>query len=102
MSNRAKISAFAISITLILTILSFGVIKPPTSSAVDTSSTRETKYYLKDYKGMLAIFEGDKTIPLEVLEVSISSLPERDIEKIKKGIFADSLNEIISLAEDYE
>ena len=102
MSNRAKISAFAISITLILTILSFGVIKPPPSSAVDTNSTRETKYYLKDYNGMLAIFEGDRTIPLEVLKVSISSLPERDIEKIKKGIFADSLNEIISLAEDYE
>lgn len=102
MSAKVKILMVSIAITLAATLFNFSAVSTPASTK-NASYTESAKgYYLKDFNGMLAIFENGKNSPLEILDVELASLPERDIERIKKGIFAEDLNEIFSLAEDYE
>ena len=103
MSIRIKILLLSAIISVATLIFCFSVgssSQPQQSSSKFSNST--TTYILKEFNGMLAIYEKDNHTPIEILDVDISTLPERDIEKIKKGILADSLNEIVSLAEDYE
>ena len=103
MGARIKILMASIVITITTTIFSFSTVSTPASTP-NTSSADIIiqKYYLKDFNGKVAIYEKGQDFPIEVLDVELSSLPERDIEKIKNGIFADSLNEIYLIAEDYE
>lgn len=101
MSIRIKVLIFWITAAIITVTMGF-FIKAPTATINETHNTVIKSYILKDYNGMLAIFESGKETPIEVLDVNISSLPERDAEKIKNGIHADNLNEIFSFVEDYE
>ena len=103
MSARIKILITAILITIATIIFCFSAFSTPiTTENSSDYSNQSLKYLLKDFNGMLAVYERDKKSPIEVLDVRISSLPERDAEKIKKGIFANTLNEIYSIIEDYE
>ncbi len=73
------------------------------SSSNEISSAEKEYYILKEYRGKLGVFVSSKIDePLEVLEVYISDLPERDAEKLKKGITASTKEKIMQLAEDYE
>lgn len=102
MTTRIKgiILILAIILTTITVCIS-ATANPDYSNNIVSEKT-EIKYFLGDFGGKLAIFKSNLSDPIEILDVEINSLPERDIEKIKSGIFSDSLNEIMLLAEDYE
>ena len=105
MGIRIKILIFSLVITVATIVFCFSAVSTTenTQKVKSTSYISVTKkYVLKDFNGRIAIFESTQNTPTEVLDVDLSSLPERDIERIKKGIFADSLSEIYSFAEDYE
>jgi len=89
-------------ITVTITAICLSVPTNQTEAESSSSDLLKPKYILSDFEGNLAIYEGNNKAPLEILDVKTDSLPERDIERIKMGIYADSLSEIISLAEDYE
>ena len=94
-------------ILIIATILSTVTIfisanAKPISVENTVSEKKEIQYFLGEFKGNLAIFKSNSATPIEILDVQLSSLPERDIERIKNGIVADSLAEIIKIVEDYE
>ena len=102
MTARIKgiILIFAIFLATVTVCIS-ATAKPGNTENV-VSKKDETKYFLGEFKGNLAIYQTDNQVPLEVLDVYIESLPERDVERIENGVFADTLNEIMMIAEDYE
>lgn len=102
MSIRIKGTILFTVITLSIIVVCISLTTKPTLAENTTSEAVKTQYILSEFNGKLAIFQTNNNIPLEVLDVRIDSLPERDIEKIKNGITANTLNEIFALAEDYE
>ena len=102
---NTNLRAIILGITLLLTVVTIGItttLAEPQRQEFVSSTKAEQGYILKDYNGSLAIFEGNSAVPLEILDVKTNSLPERDIEILKNGLHAKTLNEIISMAEDYE
>ena len=93
-----------LGVTLLLTVTAVCIttIAEPQNTQIVSSAKEVQGYILKDYYGSLAIFEINSAVPLEILDVKTNSLPERDMEILKNGISAKTLNEIISMAEDYE
>ncbi|MBO5105804.1 MAG: hypothetical protein J6C29_02790 [Clostridia bacterium] len=102
MGTKIKGIILLLAVAIASVTISVSAFAKPTFTQNTSLKSTETKYILKEFKGNLAIYQMDSDTPLEVLDVKISSLPERDIERIKNGITADTLNEIISVAEDYE
>ncbi len=73
------------------------------SNAPLSSQTKKQVYYiLKEYKGKIAVFSSDDEIPIHQIDVLVDSLPERDQEKLKKGIKTSNPEEALLMAEDYE
>ena len=97
---KGIILLFAVAIATVTICIS--AVTKPTFAQNNSSEIQNTKYVLGEFNGNLAIYQANSDTPLEVLDVQISSLPERDIERIKNGITADTLSEIILIAEDYE
>ncbi len=58
-------------------------------------------YYLREYDGRLAVFQSGNEEPLHVFNVSIATMSEYDQTELREGIFAESLNDLRSLVEDY-
>ena len=101
MSVRIKTIVLCLTIiTTTVTIYISALAKPTLTE--NSSQATEIRYYLSEFEGNLAIYKTNSPMPIEILDVRISSLPERDIERIKNGITANSLAEIIKIAEDYE
>lgn len=99
-----RLKGFVLLAAVILAVFSIGLCAAASSvqKEVSSSSSNETYYLLKDYNGTLAIFSSNQVEPIARLDVRTDSLPERDITRLQEGIRADTLEEIYSLAEDYE
>ena len=102
MSTQFKGIILFLAITVSIVFVSLSLTSKPTLAANPSSETVEIKYILGEFNGKLAIFQTNNSTPIEVLDVQINSLPQRDIERINNGITANTLSEIIALAEDYE
>lgn len=83
-------------------VLFSSTVKPPAddSSSVQTTLTA-SRYTLRDYNGMLAVFVDDSSIPLETFPILTASLPAAEAERIRIGIDADTREELQLLLEDY-
>ncbi len=71
------------------------------TNTAETTTQQEIKYMLKEFNGMLALYENDLSHPKEIYNISISSFPEEDIKKLKKGIVINEADELYRLLEDY-
>ncbi len=74
------------------------IYKPQTN----INETIKNKYIAKEYNKKIGIFEIDSNTLIYTIEVLVESLPEHDIESLKKGIEIkddEALNKII---EDFE
>ena len=69
------------------------------SSQVNTSPER--MYVLGAKDGKLTIFAPDGQTVIDMLDTYVYSLPLSDREAVAKGISVFSVNELISLIEDY-
>lgn len=65
------------------------------------TETTSVYYTLKSYKGRVALFINDNTLPVEIFELFTSSLPEADIKNLERGIVAKNENELQILLEEY-
>ncbi len=82
-----------------------------TALAVSSKSDSETLpsetsryvalYTLGEYDGKIALFKKGGSMPIEIYDVFVSSLPEEEKDKIREGINADSDGEILKIIEDY-
>ncbi len=60
-----------------------------------------TYYLVSDYEGKIAVFKNDSTIPMEIYDTYIHSLPKHDRLLLEKGIHADTRQELQDIIEDY-
>ncbi len=102
MKKSVKIIVLGIAIALTISSMSFTAFFEPAYAEEKAVKEQKLKYFLGEYNGNLAIFSLEKRHPIEILDIKLDSLPERDIERIKNGIESNDLNEIISIIEDYE
>lgn len=104
MKLRLKTTIISLIFLMALVSVFFSVVA--TAKQPNTTSSPATKiksgYILTEYNGKLSVFENGNNTPTAVLDVSVDSLPERDIQKLKNGIFCDSFSKAMELAEDYE
>ena len=71
------------------------------TSSQQVNTTPERMYVLGVKDGKLAIYGSDGYSVIDVLDTYVYSLPLSDREAIAKGISVYSVNELISLIEDY-
>lgn len=73
-------------------------------SAVSVENEFFQAYVVKEHEGKLALFmryaSGEEAIH-DVYDISVSHLPSRDREELKKGIICNSLSDALQLVEDY-
>ncbi len=99
MSRKICILILTAMITFIFIIIGITMILLNNNNSINNTSQ---KYILKQYEDSLGIFiEGEKT-PISTIDVPYYSLPFEDKQLLNKGIYADSLSEIMLKAEDYE
>lgn len=58
-------------------------------------------YILSDYNGYIALFEASNNEPIEVYNILTDSLPSNDILTIKNGIYANTVDELNLIIEEY-
>ena len=58
-------------------------------------------FLLGNYKGYLALWKEDRTDPVQIFPLQVSSLPEQDQDALERGIPARSETELSSLLEDF-
>lgn len=71
------------------------------ASASLTSHVSQTSWLLREYQGKIGVFAEGSDKPQQVLNVYISTLPQDDQQKLKKGIHASSREELLALIENY-
>lgn len=101
-----RLKTALLSLTFLVTLLSvvFSAVasaKEPNTQPV-SSKKQEFGYVLTEFNGKLSVFEKGGSSPIAVLDVFVDSLPERDIDRLKNGIYCDTFSEAMQLAEDYE
>lgn len=73
----------------------------PTEEPTESSYATEYKtYVVKEYNGMVAVFEKGNTEPVKITDRCVSSLPETDRFKLVGGIEAASDTKLRRLLED--
>ena len=66
-----------------------------------TSDNKSVYYTVKEYDGHIAIFINDETQPQNIFDSYVSTLPEKDRERLKKGITVSNKEELQRIIEDY-
>jgi hypothetical protein len=70
---------------------------PPTDAA-----PVEERYWIKSYRGRLAVFHGDPSVPETVYgEVAVAALPPDEQERLARGIAVEDPATLRRLLEDY-
>jgi len=59
------------------------------------------KYVVGVYDEKVAVFAQGDSVPIEVFEVYISTLPVKDQIELKKGIVVEGKSSLRKLIEDY-
>jgi hypothetical protein len=75
--------------------------KNTTQVKIVNTEKNNYKYILSDYKGYIALYEITKRQPIKIFNILTESLPFKDINKIKNGIYVSSLDELNALIEEY-
>lgn len=95
------IACVLVMLLVIITVSFISISEKPTHSNIRSSTQITPKYTLTDYKGKVALFKVGFAMPVEIYDVYISSLPIEEQERVKKGITAQSDEEVIKLIEAY-
>lgn len=99
--------ALIVGVVLVLFLYGVGVLQvyEYKNSAGATQSAEqvktEAKYIVKEHNGQIAVFVGDDTIPIKILNIDVSQLREYDKQQFKKGITLNTLSDVLMLEEDF-
>ena len=102
MKNRMILGAcLAISAVLAFAapLLTGKTAKDPEPASSELSIT--DGYLLREYDGMIGVFEVGKDEPLSVIRVDLRTLPETDRNALARGIYAADDEELSSRIEDF-
>lgn len=103
--QKILLKAVAVTAALLATVFvaaAFSLGSKDDKAVVSTESTTVVPLYtLGEYNGKLALFKRGYSMPVEIYDVYLSSLPDAERSKIKNGITAQSDEEILKIIEDY-
>ena len=71
-------------------------------SSSSSSSLSSPLYTVKEYEGVIGIFNYGEAEPFDTEKTKVQNLPEKDRELIEKGVDFQSYGELIAFIEDYE
>ncbi|MEE0930308.1 MAG: hypothetical protein UIM53_04860 [Acutalibacteraceae bacterium] len=74
-------------------------------SEIDTPATTERStqyktYIVREYDGLVAVFEKHKERPVKITDTYVSSLPQGDRDNLRDGIEVNSDEKLRKLLED--
>ncbi len=101
LKSKATVLIFSVILSLSALVFSFTV-RANDNTSFSKGKQQEIYYTLIDFDGKPTVFRSDSKKPVLVLDVYTSELPSKDIQRLMEGVTAKTLEEILSLAENYE
>ena len=73
------------------------------SEITDNSSSSQpvSGYYIKEYKGRVAVVRAGNDTPEMIFDIHTKMLPDLDRKQLSDGIYVESYEEMLRLVEDY-
>lgn len=101
---RNKIFWLVVFVVIAITVL--GVLfvtldKDIDEKVVENPYLMEDYYTLSEYKGKIAVFKNQESVPIEIYDVYVTTLPQHDRILLEKGIHIETSEELQKLIEDY-
>ena len=102
--NKKKI-LLTILITVFAAAYSYAVFHAGAQYYRKTAATQskgaDGYYIVREYNGVIAVFELYVDMPQRVLSIDVSTLRTRDLERFRQGVTVNSLTELMELEEDF-
>ena len=92
---------FAVLSITILGVLFATLDKDINEKVVENPYLMEDYYTLSEYKGKIAVFKNQESVPIDIYDVYITTLPQHDRTLLEKGIHIETPEELQRLIEDY-
>ena len=92
---------FAVLSITILGVLFATLDKDINEKVVENPYLMEDYYTLSEYKGKIAVFKNQESVPIDIYDVYITTLPQNDRTLLEKGIHIETPEELQRLIEDY-
>ncbi len=96
-AGRTAVLALIISLALAMTTLFFIRRLLP----VEAQPVPPPPYTIGEWEGYVAIFEGDDTYPMQVLDTAVAGLPAEQQAAVRQGVPVTQAEELYLVLEDY-
>ena len=101
---RNKIFWLVVFVVIAITVV--GVLfvtldKDIDEKVVENPYLMEDYYTLSEYKGKIAVFKNQESVPIDIYDVYVTTLPQHDRTLLEKGIHIETSEELQKLIEDY-
>ncbi|MBE6804466.1 MAG: hypothetical protein E7528_06175 [Ruminococcaceae bacterium] len=92
---------FAVLTITVLGVLFVTLDKDVQEKVIENPYLLDDYYTLSEYKGKIAVFRNQETVPTDIYDVYVSTLPQHDRTLLEKGIRIETPEELQRLIEDY-
>ena len=97
---------FWLVVFVVIAITASGVLfvtldKDIDEKVVENPYLLEDYYTLSEYKGKIAVFRNQESVPIDIYDVYVTTLPQHDRTLLEKGIHIETSEELQKLIEDY-
>ncbi len=89
--------AAAIAVAAITLLIIFKFLLPPT----ETRQTSPAAYTIGEWEGKVAVFEGEDSYPMQILDTDVAGLPTEQRAKVQAGIRVERGEDLYLILEDY-
>ena len=89
--------AAALAVAAVALFIIFKFILPPK----DTRYTPPPAYTIGVWEGKVAVFEGEDSYPMQVLDADVAGLPEEQRAQVEAGVRVEQAEELYLILEDY-
>ena len=102
MPEVSKIKRKIIAAVLLAAAILGGISARNAQKAADPQRADGCAYVVKEYNGMIAVFQNGSNLPDEILDCPLDSLPPEEVQRLKNGIPVFSEQELQKLIEAFD
>ena len=92
---------FAVITIVIIGVLFVTLDKDLDEKVVENPYLINDYYTMSEYKGKIAVFRNNESVPLDIFDVYVATLPQHDRVLLERGIQIETPEELQKLIEDY-
>ncbi len=92
---------FAVITITVLGVLFVTLDKDTREKVIENPYLMEDYYTLSEYKGKIAVFKNQESVPIDIYDVYVTTLPQHDRALLENGIHIETPEELQKLIEDY-